>query len=557
MTPQAQEVRRPADVLNRRSWDFLLGLWIFPALLLFWCAAATGDDNVIQARLRAIAQGVDSAIDGKRLSSSELLDGFYARSNYATVWVQSGKVTAHGRALVGVLGGAQDHGLDTRDYHLPTISARIAEGRIAEAKRSAELDLLLTDGALTYARHLTRGKVQPEQLYDSWKARPREQDVAAIVWRARSGDARALDPAYRLLAPRDPRYQQLKVLLRELGNSIGLPLPRLPSILLRLDDHSAEVSLLRKRLAAWRGDQPEVDPSQIFDIALEARVKQFQLRHGLEPDGVVGERTRRWLNKTYAERMRQVRVNLERWRWMPADLGSRRIEVNIAGFRVDVMEADRKVLSMRAIVGKPYHKTPVFSDRMAYLVLNPSWNVPWSIAVNEILPALQQDPSYLQEKNMRILSGWGHDAEIVDSRGIDWGTVTKKNFRYRFQQLPGDTNALGRVKFMFPNEFDVYLHDTPARSLFTSQSRGFSHGCVRLEKPMDLADYLLRGDERWTRERVREVLASGQETEAPVRDRLPVHIMYWTVWIDGAGLPHFRNDIYDRDEPLAMALIDD
>jgi len=313
---------------------------------------------------------------------------------------------------------------------------------------------------------------------------------------------------------------------------------------------------LKKRLASWEGGYDGSDETDRFDIALEARVKQFQHRHGLEPDGVVGQKTIGWLNKSHAQRMRQVRVNMERWRWMPAELGERRIEVNIAGFRVDVMEAERKRLSMRAIVGKPYHKTPVFSDRMSYLVLNPSWNVPWSIAVKEILPKAQTNPSYFEEKNMRVLKGWGNEPVVIDNKAVDWNSLNEDNFRYRFQQRPGDNNALGRVKFMFPNEFDVYLHDTSARSLFTNESRDFSHGCVRLEKPMDLARYLLGGEASWTQEKLDSVLESGQETEVPIRTRMPVHFMYWTVWVDGSGLPHFRDDIYERDEPLAIALID-
>lgn len=501
-------------------------------------------------------QESDAIVGGTGLSSQELLGDFYAQGGYTPVWVKAGSLTNHGSALIGILGGAQDHGLDARDYHLPSISARIARGHMADAQGAVELELLLTDGALTYARHLSAGKVSPELLYDSWKARPRQQDVVSILSEALSGDAHSLTLSFESMAPQDPRYQQLKVLLRELGQSIGAQLPLLPDRMIQLEDRGSAVPALRTRIEAWEDRHQVVDDPEVFDIALEASVKQFQHRHGLEPDGIVGANTIEWLNKSYAQRMRQVRVNMERWRWMPADLGPRRIEVNIAGFRVDVMEADRKVLSMRAIVGKPYHKTPVFSDRMSYLVFNPSWNVPWSIAVREILPKLKENPSYLSENDMRALKGWGADADVIDSSAVDWSRLNEKNFRYRFQQLPGEANALGRVKFMFPNEFDVYLHDTPARSLFTNESRDFSHGCVRLEKPLDLARYLLQTERSWTKEQLDGVLASGKETEVPIRAPVPVHFMYWTVWVDGSGLPQFRDDIYDRDEPLAAALID-
>jgi murein L,D-transpeptidase YcbB/YkuD len=523
---------------------------LLSGLLAAWVVAAA------DAVIRQAMEDIQASVDGPRLQSPHLLDALYARSGHARVWMKGGMLTAHGRALVDILADAQDHGLDARDYHLPEISAAIAAGRMADGAGAA-LDLLLSDGALTYATHLLSGKVRPEQLYDSWKARPRAQDVVSPVWQALSADAPSLAGVYEKMAPQDPRYRQLKALLADLRDSIGPPLPTIPRLLLRLGDRGPAVSSVRQRISAWLGGGRADGGSDVYDIALEAAVKQFQLRHGLEPDGVVGPKTLKWLNRSYAQRMRQVRVNMERWRWMPAELGHRRIEVNIAGFRVEVMEADRKVLSMRAIVGKPYHKTPVFSDRMAYLVLNPSWNVPWSIAVNEILPKIRREPGYLSENNMRVLSGWGYDAEVVDRDGIDWATMTGERFRYRLQQMPGEDNALGRVKFMFPNEFDVYLHDTPSRSLFTSESRGFSHGCVRIEKPLELTYYLLRGEPQWTKERIDRVLSSGVETEVSIRHSIPVHIMYWTVWIDGSGLPHFRNDVYGRDGPLAAALIDD
>lgn len=555
MVRRESDLNRPRSALEKLVHGSLVMICV-TAVLFAGDTAAAGPNADLQARIVEAAKDIDAAVVGQRLTSAHLLTGFYELGGHSPVWIQSGKMTAQGLALVSILGGAQAHGLDAKDYHLPVISAAIARGDTVVEESAADLELLLSDAALTFARHLSRGKVSPEQLYDSWKARPRTQDIVSILRQALSGDSGSLTQAFDMLAPRDPRYQQLKALLVELRNSIGAPLPQVPRTMLRLDDQGSAVVALRKRLAAWEGNPAEDGEPEFFDIALEARVKQFQHRHGLEPDGIVGANTIEWLNKTWAQRMRQVKVNLERWRWMPDDLGQRRIEVNIAGFRVDIMEGDRKVLSMRAIVGKPYHKTPVFSDRMSYLVLNPSWNIPWSIAVNEILPALRENPIYLSENNMRVLKGWGYDAEVIDPGGVDWNALTKKNFRYRFQQVPGDFNALGRVKFMFPNEFDVYLHDTSARSLFTSEARDFSHGCVRLEKPMDLAHYLLQTDPDWTPGRIQNVLASGQESEIPVRDQVPVHVMYWTVWVDGSGLPHFRNDIYDRDEPLAAALID-
>ncbi|MDH3639013.1 MAG: L,D-transpeptidase family protein, partial [Gammaproteobacteria bacterium] len=529
--------------------------WLLVGLL--WASAANANtaDDLIRSRVEAVTQGFQVEIAGKVITAADKLQRLYAASGYQPIWVQSGRLNTYGRMLLDVLSAAQDHGLDTAEYHLPSISARLASRDLKTLDGIADLDVLMSDGALTYASHLVAGKVEPEKLYKGWKSAPRERDVVSVLWTARNGDPIAVKSAYALLAPGDLRYHRLRALLARYRDESRKFIPKVPDTKLAAGDHDPGVASLRDRLAAW-GDhaiQSDDEPNQ-FDETLEADVKKFQLRHGLDADGVVGAKTRAALNTSLAYRARQIKVNLERWRWLPLDLGARRIEVNIAGFHVDVIEDNVSVLPMKAIVGKRYHKTPVFSGLMTYLVLNPSWNVPPSIAANEFLPKLRQDPSFLVEDGYRLLSGWGENRIVLDAHSIDWHAVAKRGFPYRIQQLPGDKNALGKVKFMFPNEFDVYLHDTPARSLFARTTRDFSHGCVRLEKPLDLAPYLLRGDPVWPAGRIERVLETKQETTVLLKSPIPVHILYWTAWVDEQGTPHFRNDIYDRDTPLAVAL---
>ena len=228
--------------------------------------------------------------------------------------------------------------------------------------------------------------------------------------------------------------------------------------------------------------------------------------------------------------------------------------MNIAAFRVDVVESVETVLTMRAIVGRAYRRTPVFSDTVRYLVLNPSWNVPHSIAVNDKLPLIRQDPGYLERYGYRLYRGWGANAARVDPDTVDWSRITARNFPYRLYQEPGPHNALGRIKFMFPNRFDVYLHDTPERQLFQRTTRTFSSGCIRVERPRDLAGYLLRGAPSWTPDRIDRVLAAGTETTVSLPEPVPIHIQYWTAWAEGDGTVHFRPDIYDRDDSLDRAL---
>jgi murein L,D-transpeptidase YcbB/YkuD len=242
---------------------------------------------------------------------------------------------------------------------------------------------------------------------------------------------------------------------------------------------------------------------------------------------------------------------MERWRWLPRYLGRRYILVNIARFALEVIEDDKPIMSMRIIVGKPYQSTPVFNAAMTHLVVNPSWHVPISIAKEEILPLLRRDPGYLLRQNMRVYQGGGGE---VDPRSINWLQVSASNFPYRLRQIPGPHNPLGRVKFLFPNQFSVYLHDTSNRELFSRTVRTFSHGCIRIEKPLDLAEYLLRGDPQWNRDKIQQAIARGLERTITLPAAVPVYLLYWTAWVGEDDAMHFRDDIYQRDMSLEKAL---
>ncbi len=280
----------------------------------------------------------------------------------------------------------------------------------------------------------------------------------------------------------------------------------------------------------------------------------FQARHGLAADGVVGAKTLAALNVPVAERMEQIELNLERWRWLPRDLGSRLVVVNIAGFELAAVDEDGRSLEMRVAVGRSYRRTPVFSDEIRYLVFNPSWEVPATLAVRDKLPEIRQDPGYLEQQGFVVLRGWGEDQREVDPDEVDWASLGPGNFPYRLRQSPGPLNALGRVKFMFPNRFNVYLHDTPDREVFARSERDVSSGCIRLEKPMELAEWLLAGSARWDRQMIDRVVAAGDETVASLERPVPVHLLYWTAWADDAGVVQFRRDIYGRDAALGAVL---
>jgi len=236
------------------------------------------------------------------------------------------------------------------------------------------------------------------------------------------------------------------------------------------------------------------------------------------------------------------------------DLGRRRVLVNIAGFDLEVLEGDRTVMTMRAVVGKAYRRTPVFSSRITDVMFNPPWTVPPKIAGQDILPKIRDDSGYLADNGFRVFDGWGAEARELDPRDIDWWRVRAARFPYRLRQNPGPGNALGRVKFVLPNPFDVYLHDTPDRSLFDRPSRTFSSGCIRIEKPLEFAEYLLRGDPAWPRHRIDTVLATGRTIVAHLANPVPIYVAYGTAWVEGDGTVHFRHDVYGRDARLMAAL---
>ena len=313
------------------------------------------------------------------------------------------------------------------------------------------------------------------------------------------------------------------------------------------------VVALRERLLAT-GDLAVggADAMDVFDEPLADAVARFQRRHGLDDDGAVGPKTREALNVSAATRVRQIELNLERWRWLPQDLGERHLLVNVPGFSLRLSEHGEDVLSMRVIVGRVVRRTPVFSDTMRYLVFSPSWTVPPTILRADKLPALRKHPALAVEQGFRVLHLREGAWVEVDPLTLDWSSVTPATIQLR--QKPGPKNALGLVKFMFPNAFSVYLHDTPARELFAKSRRDFSSGCIRVERPAELAQALLRDDPVWTPEAIRAAMESGEERSVSLPKPIPVHIEYWTAWAGSDGVVQFREDIYERDAKLDAAL---
>ena len=311
-----------------------------------------------------------------------------------------------------------------------------------------------------------------------------------------------------------------------------------------------QVVLLRRRLKVT-GDLA-VDPfpdMDIFDRRLEEAVRRYQQRHGLEVDGKVGPQTRRSLDITVSERIRQIRINMERWRWLPRKLGKRYVMVNMTGFELYIIESDSMVLSMPVIIGHSLRSTPTFSGLISYMEYNPYWTIPRKLVLEDIIPRQLRDPSYLSRESIKVYKGRGNAKEI-DPKTVDWSNQDENHFPYWLRQEPGPKNALGTVKFMFSNPYAVYLHGTPDRHLFAPVVRAFSSGCIRVKDPVRLAAFLLNDGSLQKEE---EVLASihleiNQRVTLPIA--VPIYLVYWTAWVDQDGKMHFRHDVYGRDTRL-------
>lgn len=326
---------------------------------------------------------------------------------------------------------------------------------------------------------------------------------------------------------------------------------------LQLGSQDPRVLPLRVRLVASgdleRREYLEVDP-EIFDETLDEAVRRFQERHGLAVDGVVGRGTLAALNVSVEDRIDQVLLNLERMRRLPDDLGDRYFLINPAAFAVEMFEHGERIRWFPAIAGRPDRQTPDFSAEMSYLVLAPYWHVPPGIARRDLLPEIREDPDYVGERNMVLLDASRN--RTIDPHSIDWAEITDSEFnrRYRLRQDPGPSNALGNVKFMFPNSHNVYMHDTPSQQLFAANVRAFSSGCIRVQGALGLAVYLLRDNSEWTPDRIREVVERGVERSVSLPSNYQVHVRYATAWVDVHGVLQLRDDVYDRDPALRRTL---
>lgn len=497
-----------------------IGISAFALALLSCIAQASAPDNLLAPA--AVAQ-------------------FHADRSPTPVWNERNY-----SALLSAIEGLRDHGLNPEHYHL---SALIALSSDPERR-----DRLATDAWFSAAAHMVYGKLDPVSVEPDWTAARREADLAGVLTDAL--DRATIAESLEGLAPKQPGYQTLRNELATLRAQAAGSLTRIPDgPMLRTGDTGPRIDALRARLIELgflNGDGSQNGSAgSRFDDAVEDAVKRFQADAELDDDGIVGAATLKALNRGPQERIDQVRINMERWRWLPDELGGRHIRANIAGFSLTVWENGRQLRTHLMIVGRPYRKTPVFSSTIQYVVFNPWWETPHNIARRDKLPDFRKDPSSIGQLGFQVLDRSG---QLVDPEAIDWNQVSAANFPYRLRQAPGPQNALGRVKIMFPNRHNVYLHDTPTQGLFAQRQRAFSSGCLRTQEALDLAAWLLRDVPQWDRSRIDAAVAAGAERRVDLASQVPVHIMYLTAVAEPNGVVRYLDDIYDRDGAVLAGL---
>jgi murein L,D-transpeptidase YcbB/YkuD len=531
---------------------------LLAAAAIACCSAAAAQDAGYREALRIAVERIRYSDDipgaATHIAAGALVAEFYERRSFLPAWRDDKKIAS----LIAVIEDAFVDGLEPADYHLRSIEeqfTQLSAGQTTTPAEWAAFELELTDALIGLVHHQRFGKADPLGQHATWNFRGRGEeipDTLQVVEQAMN--ASSLREFLDAQIPRGPYYRGLRRALasyRRIASEGGWPtIAGGPS----LDYGTADerIATLAARLAIT-GDIDDAEPyaaTRTMDGRLQDAVRRFQWRHGLEVDGVVGPATRGTLNVPVEQRIEQLRLTLERARWVLDGLGETFVVVNIAGFRAYVV-ADRNIIwETRVVVGKAGQQTPVFRDELQYIVFNPTWTVPYSIATREMLPEIKAHPGWFETRDFEVRNRTG---DLVDPSSVDWSAVTRRNFDYVFVQRAGSNNALGKVKFVFPNEHAVYLHDTPARQLFGSAERAFSHGCIRVEDPLELAEILL-GPNGWDRERIDAAVANRKTTTVFLTKPLPVLLLYWTANVDPDGVVHFYRDVYQRDPAMAKAL---
>lgn len=517
----------------------------------------------------SVEAGSTSAPEALTLEETQIVSdqpdwlyAFYETRNFKPIWTDTRRNRSRLKDYLAVLSNADRYGLNPDNYNYSWLRANARRGASAtsrdiefEASRSfAALARDIRDGQINPQIDMTEEELKGRQLaadelLASFAANPKPESFFASLRRD--------NPVQAALTKALDRYEGY---VREGGwEPVTLHANKL-EVGSRGDDVVAIAKRLRAegffsdlvKTAPAGGDEAAGDKREpVYSEALADAVSRFQESRGIVPDGIVGPETLARLNEPAEQLVDSIRLNMERARWLPQDFSERYILVNIARYTVGLYENERLVDEMRAVVGKYHQQTPVFAGSMSYVVVNPYWNVPISITRDEIAPQAAKDPDYLKKKNFEVVRGWGDNEEVIDASDIDWDDLPDAP-DFRVRQTPGPQNSLGYVKFMFPNDYNVYLHDTPADSLFEETDRAFSHGCIRLEDPKRMASWVFKDADN--KDDIDTLIEKGERTQISLEREIPVYVTYFTAWAGADGDVYFLPDVYDRDQRIAAAI---
>lgn len=477
---------------------------------------------------------------------------FYRKRNFSPVWIDAGSLNENAGKLINLLSNEESANTFWNENSLHELYLRL----LADTSRwcyndslSVRFETSMTLGFFEYVKRNLRGVGDDILKQVNWYITRNELNYEEVL-----ADFLSSSEKNTVNAPVYPQYHLLKNYLRKynemdlLGGWLTLE-PRKGKI--QKGDSLRMIAAVKHQLYLME-DMQQLDTTYRFNDSLEVGMMRFQKRHGLKPDGVIGGKTWQALKTSCTERIQQILVNMERCRWVPLEMKGDFIIVNIPQFRLQVYENNRPVWSCNVIVGKAntLNNTVIFNDSLEFIVFSPYWNIPENILFKEIIPAIKKNPNYLEKNNMEVI---GKSGNPIDPSKIDWGKY-KEDFPYIVREKPGVNNSLGLVKFLFPNPYDIYMHDTPAKSLFNESSRAFSHGCIRVEDPLCLAEFLLRKDKAWPEEKIKTAMEGGKETYVKLKKKIPVFITYFTAWVDESGKLNFRDDVYGHDERLSHVL---
>lgn len=511
----------------------------FIIIILISCEEKVQPKIVQLPKIEITTAGKIIPIDSTKIAKIEdsSVVAFYHALQNKTFWL-----TDSNRENIKVLfNNLEQEGLFPRDFDLKKIQN--SEENIDNMSNSAlvDYDILLTENLSRYVQKVSKGSLNPNKLYGNWDLKDNNINVKALLLNFQKKDS--FDYAINAAAPNHIVYKRLKTALKIIN---ALPKYNLKNIDIKdkieLNDTNIAMIEVKKKLIYWKDLKPLDTINAIYDEATELAVRKFQIRHGLGTDGVIGGGTIAALNFTKEQRKKQIIANMERWRWYPRDFEPEYLLINIPDYSLRIIKNADTIRAHKVIIGRPLRKTPVLSSKLTHLIFNPTWTVPPTILKKDIVPAAIKNRNYFSSKNITI---YDSNNRVVSA----WDWNVNKASSYRYVQSPGATNSLGLVKFMFPNRFTVYLHDTNTKGFFEKDIRALSSGCIRVQNPFELTEYVLDDPEKWNLEKIHEAISTDETSQVQVNKELYIHILYWTAWSEN-GILEFRDDLYSLDMDL-------